>query len=353
LSSVIRAGGSGTRFGPASRIHHPKHLLPICTKRPLVEETLDRISHLLPPEQILVVTNAGYAQMTRDLLSELPPGNVIGEPVGRDTAACIGLAALILHVRDEDAVMAVMPSDQIIKPAEEFCNSLSAAADHIKKHPGALIAFGIKPTFPATGYGYIKRGKALKKYRDVPFFAVDAFKEKPDGKKAEAFLNQGGFYWNAGIFIWRADTILDLMERFLPDLHAGLMRIKPVVDRPRLDDVLDSVYPGLQKISIDYGIMEKAEERVVAEVSFDWDDVGSWKSLERWLRPDEANNFGDGDYVCIEAENNIVSAHGGVVGLIGVEGLIVVHTPDATLVCRKEEAEAVKELVLKLKQEYK
>lgn len=347
------AGGSGTRFWPASRTLHPKQLLPIGTQRPLVEETFDRISHLLPPEQIMIVTNAGYAQMTRDLLSELPPGNVIGEPVGRDTAACIGLAALILVTRDEEAIMAVMPSDHIITPAENFCNSLSAAADHLAQNPNALITFGIKPTHPATGYGYIKRGDALNEQRGVPFFATEAFKEKPDEDKAKAFLAEGGYYWNAGIFIWRADTILRLIERHLPDLYQGLMQIKPEVDRTGLDDALERIYPGLQKISVDYGIMEKADERVVAEVSYTWDDVGSWTSLERWIKPDDAGNFSEGDFACIDAKSNIVSARGGMVGLIGVEDLIVVHTPDATLVCKRDDAESVKKLVETLKREYR
>jgi mannose-1-phosphate guanylyltransferase len=353
LHAVIMAGGSGTRFWPASRSAYPKQLLSIGTKRPLVEETLDRISDLIPPERVLIVTNAAYARMTAELLSELPGRNVIGEPVGRDTAACIGLAAVVCRERDPDAVMAVMPSDHIITPSSAFCSSLEAAQALLTERPETLVTFGIAPTFPSTGYGYIQRGAALGEHGKVPFFEVDSFREKPDLETAESFLEDGGYYWNAGIFIWRADTILDCIADFLPELHEGLKAVVPHVDRGTFDKAVEELYPELQKISIDYGVMEKAKSRAVAQVRYDWDDVGSWRALERLLSPDEQGNFAQGEVRALDAKGNIVSSRGGMVGLVGVEDLIVVHTPDATLVCRKADAEAVKKLVDLLDGEYR
>lgn len=353
LYAVIMAGGSGTRFWPASRSSFPKQLLSIGTKRPLVEETLDRISGLVPPEQVLIVTNEGYAGMTRELLSELPAENVIGEPTGRDTAACIGLAALILKHRDPDAVMAVMPSDHVISPPEGFCFSLEGATILLEEKPDSLITFGIKPNFPATGYGYIKRGAGIREVKGLHFYTVEAFEEKPDLARAKEFLRKGGYYWNAGIFIWRADTILKMIDRFLPKLHQGLEKIGVYLDTPGFDEALARIYPDLQKISIDFGVMEKAESRIVAEVNYTWDDVGSWNALDRFLEPDELGNCCEGESICLESRNNIVSSRGGMVGLIGVEGLVVVHTPDATLVCRKEDAEMVKRLVESLDPQYR
>jgi len=353
LYSVIMAGGSGTRFWPASRRSYPKQLLPIGGWRPLVEETMDRISELTPPERILIVTNSGYAKMTSDLLPEIPYANIIGEPVGRDTAACIGLAACIIVKRDPDGIMAVMPSDHIITPHAKFLNSLEAAASLLDNRKKALLTFGIKPSYPSTGYGYIKRGASLETINKVPFHEVDSFREKPNLETARTFVEDGGYYWNAGIFIWRADTILDYMAEFLPQLHEQLMRIKPEVDKPGFQEMLETVYPELQKISIDFGVMEKADDRIVAEVEYEWDDVGSWDALARLVTPDENGNSVQGDFSAIYAKNNIVSAKGGMVGLIGVEGLVVVHTPDATLVCRKEDVESVKKLVDQLEDDYK
>jgi mannose-1-phosphate guanylyltransferase len=352
LHAVIMAGGSGKRFWPASRRALPKQLLAVGTRRPLVEETAERLSALVPPEQILVVTNAAYARMTSELLSEVPSANIIGEPEGRDTAACIGLAAVILAARDPDAVMAVVPSDHVISPAEAFCFSLEAGTILLEEKPEALVTFGVRPTFPATGYGYIRRGAILKEIKGLPFFEAESFLEKPDRRRARGFLQQGGYYWNAGIFLWRARTILARVEQFLPPLRKGLRRLEPHVGRDDWEDVLKEVYPGLPKISIDFGVMEKAKDRVVAEVNYTWDDVGSWRALERLMEPDALGNCCQGEAVCLEAQNNIVSSRGGMVGLVGVEGLIVVHTPDATLVCRKEDAEIVKKLVDSLREEY-
>lgn len=353
LYAVIMAGGAGTRFWPASRKAQPKQLLDFGLGRPLVEEALHRIGELIPPERTLILTNIEYVDIVSRLLPEVPAANILGEPACRDTSACIGLAAAVLEKRDPDAVMAVMPSDHIIRPPELFCATLASAASLLGTRREMLVTFGIEPSEPATGFGYIKKGEKVGEHEATSFFNVEQFLEKPDLPRAKTFLEEGGYYWNAGIFVWRADTILDCLKRFLPGLHDGLCLIAETVDTPGFEDRLAKIYPGLDKISIDFGVMEKAEERAVAAVRYFWDDVGSWRALERLLEADEKGNSVQGEFVGVDASNLIVSARGGMVAAIGVEGLIVVHTPDATLVCRKDDAEAVKKVVEQLRGEYR
>jgi mannose-1-phosphate guanylyltransferase len=353
LYAVIMAGGSGTRFWPASRTGRPKQLLAFGRGRPLVEETLDRLSGLVPPERVLVMTNAEYVDVMRDVMPEVPADNFLGEPAGRDTSACIGLAAVLLLKRDHEAVMAVVPSDHLIRPKEVFCRSLAAAESFVRKRQEALVTFGIEPTGPATGYGYIRRGAALGERDGVPFYTVDRFHEKPDRASAEALLRSGEVFWNSGIFVWRAETILERIREFLPEIHAGLGLLADEAGTGGFDALLGRIYPTLPRISIDYGVLEKAPERAVAGVGYFWDDLGSWRAMERLIEPDESGNRIQGDFAGMDASDLIVSARGGIVAAMGVEGLIIVHTPDATLVCRKDDAEAVKKLVERLPSEYR
>ncbi len=353
LYAVIMAGGAGTRFWPASRKARPKQLLDFGLGRPLVEETIHRINDLIPPERTLIMTNSEYVDIVSELLPELPKRNILGEPACRDTSACIGLAAAVLLKEDPDAVMAVMPSDHIIRPSELFCATLASAAKLLATRKETLVTFGIEPTEPATGFGYIKEGEKVGEYDGTSFFRAKQFHEKPDIAKAKAFLDEGGYYWNAGIFVWRADTVLGCIQRFLPDLHDGLSLIAEKAGTPGFTERLNQVYPGLKKISIDFGVMEKAEDRAVAAVRYFWDDVGSWRALERLLKADSQDNCVQGEFLGIDSSNLIVSARGGMVATVGVEGLIVVHTPDATLVCRKDDAEAVKKVVEQLRDEYR
>jgi len=352
LYAVIMAGGMGKRFWPESRASRPKQLLSLGRRRPMVEETLDRIAPLIPPERILVLTNAEYLEVVRQLLSEVPEENIIGEPASRDTAACIGLAAALLVKRDAGAVMAVMPSDHLIDPQELFCQSLEAASECVSRHPEMLVTFGIEPTMPATGYGYIQRGDEVFQSPGVTFFRARKFHEKPRLDVAEGFLEEGGYLWNAGIFVWRAAAILEQIERFLPKLHVKLGMLAEKAGDVGFDEYLAEIYPTLPKISIDFGVMEKAEHCAVAAVSYRWDDLGSWRALGRHLEADGEGNRVRGGFVGHEASDLIVSARGGIVAAIGVKDLIIVHTPDATLVCRKEDAEKVKAIVERLDDEY-
>ncbi len=353
LYVVIMAGGTGTRFWPASRVARPKQFLSFGAGRPLIEETLHRLSGLVPPERILVMTNAEYVGLASEIVPEIPAENFVGEPACRDTSACIGLAAVILRRRDPDAVMAVVPSDHLIRPAELFTATLDAAGGFVKTHKETLVTFGIEPTVPATGYGYIKTGEEIAVRDGIAFSRAERFHEKPTPEKAKEFLKEGGFCWNSGIFVWRADAILGCIEEFLPDLYTGIDLLSDKVGTAQFSDALQKIYPGLPKISIDYGVMEKAPDKAVAAVKYFWDDVGSWAALERILEPDNDGNRVHGDFEGEKSSNLIVSATGGIVAALGVKDLIIVHTPDATLVCRKEDAEKVKKIVERLGDEYR
>jgi len=288
-----------------------------------------------------VITNATYEDQVRALLPDLPADNVVGEPIGRDTAAAIGLAAERLLARDAQAEMIVMPADHVIAPIAEFERAVRAAQAVLRTRPDTLITFGIKPTYPATGFGYIERGARLDDREGVAVYAVAAFTEKPTIERAQEFLRTGRFSWNAGIFAWRAATIRSLIERLVPDLARGLAELK--------DRSLAEVYPHLPKISIDYAILEKAPDRTVIEAPFAWDDVGSWRALERHGRADAAGNVALGATALEDASGNIIDARDGLVALIGVSDLVVVHTADVTLVCPKERAEDVRRIIEQLK----
>lgn len=344
LHAVVMAGGSGTRFWPMSRSALPKQMLALVTQRPLLEETVRRLDGLIPRDRVMVVTNQAYAQAARDLLVGVPAGNVVPEPCGRDTAPCIALAATLALDTDRDAVLAVLAADHVVATDEEFRATLARAERVIAERPSSLVTFGVKPTRPATGYGYLERGAELGRVADRPYYRVAAFREKPDAATAERFLAAGTFYWNAGIFVFRADAILARIARFLPDLARELPGV--AAEHREHGTIKEESYSRLQKISIDFGVMEKDDDVVALEATFSWDDVGSFAALERVLERDREGNCGFGPRATIDARDNVVVAGDGeLIALIGVSDLVVVRTADATLVCRKGDAERVKEMV--------
>jgi len=281
----------------------------------------------------------------RDQVPQLPKGNIVAEPMGRDSGACIGLAALIARKNDPDAVIVMCPADHILRPAERFLDVVNAAAD-LAADSGQLATFGIKPTYPATGYGYIHRGEGIDADGGVPAFKVERFVEKPDVAKAQEFLDSGEYYWNSGVFVWSAKTILSAIEQFMPELHEGLGRIEPALGTPEQADAIRREYEPLLKVSIDYGVMEKAEDVIVLEADYEWDDVGSWLAIERLHPADESGNVVVGKHEGINTNNCIIMSEGNhIVGTIGVSDLIIVQTPDATLVCAKQDAAEVKQMV--------
>jgi len=338
--AVVMAGGSGTRFWPLSRKHRPKQTLPILGGGTMVRQTVERLFPLFSPRQSFVVTAREHSDVVRRDLDLLPAENIIDEPLGRDTAAAIGLAATFLQWRDPEAVFAVLPADHYIDSPERFQKALLRGADAARS--GALVTFGIKPRYAATSYGYLQRGE---KQGDV--YRVKRFCEKPKAELARDFVRSGDYFWNGGIFVWEAKTILGCIERFLPELSASLKEIGAALGSSRLPSVLSREYGKIQRISIDYGVMEKADPVLMVEAEFEWDDVGSWSAAADRRAQDAAGNAVEGKVLAVDTKNSLVlsSDPDHLVGVLGLEGYVVVHTPDATLVCPKDKADDLKKLV--------
>jgi mannose-1-phosphate guanylyltransferase len=350
--AVIMAGGEGTRFWPVSRQGAPKPFLNIFGSEPLVVQTLARLQGLVPLERILVLVNRKQRDVARRLLADLPEQNLIVEPRIRDTLPCIGLAAKIIEKRAGKVPVAVLPSDHIIHPAEALRESLRHAEARVEKDPAALYTIGLRPTYPAVGYGYILRGPAVSEVEGEPDYEVVSFHEKPALSVAEAYFDSGDYFWNSGIFFWRTDTILEAIDRHQPELAEGLRQLGPDLDTDRMDAALARVYPRLPRISADYGILEEADHVRVVEGHFAWDDVGTWRILASHLAADENGNVAEGTTLCMDGSGNILySTDDHLIASLGVRDLIIVATPDATLVTTRDQAERVRELVAKLKEQ--
>jgi mannose-1-phosphate guanylyltransferase len=352
LYAVIMAGGSGTRFWPASRQDRPKQLLAIGGDAPLLRQTADRIAPLIPPERQLVITAARTVDAVRALLPELPAAQVVGEPEGRDTAACIGLASRLLARLDPDAIGIAMPADHVIADAGIYLDCLRAGQAAIEASPGSILVFGIEPDRAATGYGWLRRGDSAGRYGGLEVFRLAGFIEKPGREKAKELLASGSHYWNAGLFAFRPAALAAAYERHLPEMGPALDALAAAWDTPRFEAAMAERYPRLTKISIDYGVMEKVGGEggaLLLPLPVRWDDVGAWDALARLLPADSAGNVAQGEHVLVDGRNLIVSSSGGLVAAQGVSDLIIVHTPDATLVCRRDDAEGVKRIVEELK----
>lgn len=349
---VIMAGGRGERFWPQSRLKCPKHLLPIVGDEPMLTQTIDRLDGLVPADRIFVITNAEQRDAMLKACPALIPGNVVGEPVGRDTAAAVGLAKVLVKSRDPDAVFAMLPADAAINDAAGFRRALKAASAAAAAEP-CLVTIGIEPSYPATGYGYLQKGEEWESFEGLRACRVARFVEKPDSSTAASYLESGAYLWNAGMFVFSVSTIDACFHEFAPDLAEGLESIeRKLAGGIGLDSALAEVYPNLRKISVDYAIMEpaSASNRIVCVPScFDWDDVGEWPAIARHCPADAEGNVIRGAAVTEGASNNIVvTAPGHTIALLGVEGLIVVQTADATLICPKDQAQGIKALVRKL-----
>ncbi|GAX60632.1 mannose-1-phosphate guanylyltransferase [Candidatus Scalindua japonica] len=350
LYAIIMAGGSGTRFWPWSRKKTPKQLLKITGQETMIAQTVDRIIGEIPSENIYVVTTSTLAESIKEELPEIPAKNIISEPFGRNTAACIGLAATIISKRDSNAIMAVMTADHIIEPPDLFVKLLKCA-EGLASAEDALITFGIKPTGPSVNYGYIQRGEDVMNLQDFSIYDVKCFTEKPDRITAEKFLKSGKYYWNSGIFVWSVNTILENINVLMPDLSQGLERIGASIDKPDESSVICHEYEKFENLSIDYGIMEKASNVKIIEADFRWDDVGSWLAIERLNKSDQNNNTVLGKYCGYNARGNIVigdDKH--LITTINVSDMIIVNTKDVTMVCNKNSAEDIKKLTELLKE---
>jgi mannose-1-phosphate guanylyltransferase len=350
LHAMIMAGGGGTRFWPRSRERRPKQFLKLGGERSLLQQAMDRVEALLPPANTWVITGARYREETSAQLPSLPAAHIVGEPCGRDTAPCVGLGAALIARQDPEAVIIVTPADHVIEPVQEFGRAAQAAAQMAVEHPKALITFGIPPNFPSTGYGYIHRGPEVATRLGVRVCRVQSFKEKPAADLAERYVVSGEYWWNSGIFVWRAEAILAELGRQQPELYAAVERIAAAWGTPRQEAVLRSEYEGLTRISIDFAVMEHAQEVLVVQAPYRWDDVGSWLALERMHPQDADGNTVLATHAGLKTRNCvIVGDREEVIATAGVEGLLIIRDGDATLVANRADEAAVKHLVDLLK----
>ncbi|MGJ8638951.1 MAG: mannose-1-phosphate guanylyltransferase [Opitutaceae bacterium] len=344
---VIMAGGRGERFWPESRLARPKQLLPIVGEKAMLTQTVDRLRGLVDPQNVFVITNAEQRDAVLEVCPDLDPAKVIGEPMGRDTAAAVGLATVLVKRENPNAAFAMLPADAVIHNAEGLCATLETAFAAAEANP-VLATIGITASFPATGYGYIQQGDALGEFAGRTVFNVKRFVEKPDQETAQSYLDSGDYFWNAGMFVWSVDSIVAELERSTPSLWTALQAVDQGLEAGEgIDLLLAEHYPNLEKISVDYAIIEKATNVVMVESGFDWDDVGDWPAVERHYPADENGNVVRGLAQIDSSKRNIVFSRDDdhMIALLGVEDLIVVKTEDATLVCHKDRAQDIKKLV--------
>jgi mannose-1-phosphate guanylyltransferase len=338
LTALIMAGGAGTRFWPMSREKNPKQYLKIVSDNSMIRMTFDRLTPILAGENAYVVTSELQSPLVKRELPELPAQNIILEPFGMNTAPAIGLSAMLMSRRYKgDDIMLVLPSDHVIKDTDKFCASIAPAMAFANN--GYLVTFGIKPSYPATGFGYIESGNNLG-----AGFEVRCFKEKPDSKTAAHFIEKGNYYWNSGMFVWRIDAILAAYKELAPEIYALLTEINALWDKEGENADISALYSKMPKIPVDVGIMERSARTAVIPVDYGWSDVGGWKALMEMEESDPNGNVLLCNSEVIDSKSNYVHS-GKMVALIGVNNLIVVETPDAILIADRDKSEQVKEIV--------
>ena len=347
---LIMAGGSGTRFWPRSRTQKPKQYLSLFGEESLLESTIGRFEKMMSPENIYIVSGKNQSVVLEAQTPSVPRKNLIYEPVGKNTLPCIGLAALFAARDNPDGVMVVSPSDHLIQDDDIFHNTIMAAARIAIKEKG-LVTIGITPVYPATGYGYVQVDHELDTASSIRQFRVKRFVEKPDFETASSYLEQGNFYWNSGLFVFKVSVFLDAVKKYAPALYADLEKIGEHIGKSSFEETLDRVYREVESISIDYGIMEHADNIFLVEGNFRWNDLGSWESVYLFSQKDENGNAGSGKKLLVDTTGSYVYSDDGLVALIGLEDVVVVKEGNATLVCKREKAEDVKKIVDQLKAE--
>ncbi|MDA0987440.1 MAG: mannose-1-phosphate guanylyltransferase [Bacteroidetes bacterium] len=349
---VIMAGGVGSRFWPRSREKNPKQLISILGNETMIQQTFNRLKKIIPNRNNFIITNKLQRSQIIKQLPEVPQENIISEPIGRNTAPCIGLAALFIHRLNPEGVMVVVPADHIIKDVDEFNTVIESAVDVASK-TSALVTIGIKPNRPDTGYGYIQFDeKVVKTKNHHTSYKVKAFAEKPNIETAQKFLESGEFLWNSGMFVWRCDAILNEIKKSLPELYNFLDSLKDSIGTNLMDSKISDIYSKIKSISIDHGVMEKSENVLVFKGNFGWNDVGSWDEVVRLSEKDENGNTVQGNIVMIDTKNSFLYSSNKIIATVGVEDLIVINTDDAILICKKNESQNVKKIVdhLRIKQ---
>lgn len=343
LCALIMAGGKGERFWPLSTDEKPKQFLKLLGEETMIQMTVNRLKDLIPVERIFVVTGERYTKLVKEQLPELPQRNIIVEPMGKNTAPCIALSAFHIEKYYENATIAVLPSDHLIRNEEEFRNVIATADSFIEKHEDSIVTLGMRPDRPETGYGYIKCDKTDSIVKGLKIRNVEMFVEKPDEKTAEEYLKNGNFLWNGGMFVWKAKNVLTLTEKYLKNTYDVLKEITCSVEE-KYEEKLKTNYNLVDSVSIDYAIMEKAQNIYVIPSEFGWDDVGTWYSIERYRDKDENNNVCVGNIININSKNNIIVGNNKPVIISGLEDIFVVESDDVILIGKKEDIKDIKDI---------
>ncbi|MFV0465971.1 MAG: mannose-1-phosphate guanylyltransferase [Lachnospiraceae bacterium] len=344
-TALIMAGGKGERFWPKSRKQLPKQFLSLTdNKKTMIQLTVERINGIVDIEDVYIATNREYKSLVQEQLPDIPEENILCEPVGRNTAPCIGLGAIHMAEKLEEALMIVLPSDHLIGNNEKFIQTLLEACE-IAEEDSNIVTVGIKPEHPETGYGYIRFDPEKKK---GSAFEVDRFVEKPSYQLAEEYVKSGEYFWNSGMFVWKLSTILKNLEIFLPEIYSGLLDIQRAIGSMQEQEVLESVFRSFRSESIDYGVMEKAEKIYIIHGQFDWDDVGSWLALERIRNKDEDGNVIIGNVIPVNTRNCIIQGENKLIAAVGMEDTVIVDTEDAILICNKNNTNQIREILEQL-----
>lgn len=348
LFTLIMAGGAGTRFWPRSKAARPKQYLNIFGDESLLQSTIRRFSMFTETEKIYIVSGKDQAKVLEEQTPMLPKQNLIYEPVGKNTLPCIGLAAMFAEIENPDGVMVVSPADHLIENDELFRDTILTAVK-IAGEQNGIVTIGITPAFAATGYGYVKTAEEITSPGEIRQFKVERFVEKPNEQTARGYIEQGGFYWNSGLFVFKISVFLDAVKQFAPALYNDLRKIQAELGNPAFEQTLDTIYRAVESISVDYGIMEHAKNIYLVEGNFVWNDLGSWESVYLNSEKDKNGNAVTGGAVIVDSRNSYVFAEKGVVALVGLDDVIVVQDGDTLLVCKRSKAEEIKKVVDELK----
>ncbi|AAK81012.1 mannose-1-phosphate guanylyltransferase [Clostridium acetobutylicum] len=347
LCALIMAGGKGERFWPLSTDEKPKQFLKLLSDKTMIQMTVERLESLIDIEKIFVVTGERYVDILREQLPRLPKRNIIVEPVGRNTAPCIALSAFVINKYYKDASIVVLPSDHLIVNEDKLLDAIRSAEEFIEKNDNSIVTLGMEPTRAETGYGYIKSGEVKEEISGFKIKKVDEFVEKPNKEKAEEYVKAGNFLWNGGMFIWKCSTIFKLTEKYLNKTY-NILRSISEANGDEFNVLLKREYVKVDNISVDYGIMEKADSIYVIPCDFGWDDIGTWHAVERYRDKDEDNNVCVGDIKSIDSKNNILVGKKKPIVVVGLSDVFVVESDDIIFVGKKDDIERIKEIKKKV-----